>query len=582
MPEPTLLSTANIGTTEGLIPTLGAGGKLASSLLPSIALTETLSVANAAARLALTSTQAQGKIVIEADTGKSYGLVTAGNPATSGDWLQLGDKDIAAADITDSTAAGRALLMAADAAAQIAALGAETPAGADAKIAAAAITGPWFDDADAEVAGVPVGRVYKQPAGAIAWRQSADFSPLSLSPCFWIDASALDLADGANVSSVADLSGNSRTATASGTAPTFEAAGPSGMPWILSPGRTLQTASFPQFPSKRGAWFIVYVPTGTVAQTALLGTLGGTAPTWLAYNNDDFANRYFYSSAFGTSPARLQGDQAGEVVIRGVRRTSDTDFEWYRGGSRQWAFTLADHQPADNPLKIGQAFSGRIGEVIGFDTELTEDQFRKVAAYLTKKWGGERPLNLSFEGDSQTYGANFATANDELTYPAQTYALLADYRAAFTNHGVSSSKWVELEGRAATVDASRNPRARNTLIVWCGTNETSTDDAPASIAAATSYLADRKAAGWDDILVLTAMSRADQVNETWRTAYNTGLINLCNSAGYVLVDIAANEFLGYFNAHLDTDYFQVDGIHINTTGAGVVAGLVATALNNLD
>jgi len=137
MPEPTLLSTANIGTTEGLIPTLGAGGKLASSLLPSIALTETLSVANAAARLALATAEAQGKIVIEADTGKSYGLVTAGNPATSGDWLQLGDRDTTAADITDSTAAGRALLLAANAAAQIEALGAETPAGAQSKADAA-------------------------------------------------------------------------------------------------------------------------------------------------------------------------------------------------------------------------------------------------------------------------------------------------------------------------------------------------------------------------------------------------------------------------------------------------------------
>jgi hypothetical protein len=85
MPEPTLLSTANVGTTEGLIPALGAGGKLASSLLPSIALTETLS----------------------------------------------------AADISDSTAAGRTLLTAANAATQMAALGAETPAGAAAQINAA-------------------------------------------------------------------------------------------------------------------------------------------------------------------------------------------------------------------------------------------------------------------------------------------------------------------------------------------------------------------------------------------------------------------------------------------------------------
>jgi hypothetical protein len=48
--------------------------------------------------------------------------------------------DITAADITDSTAAGRALLLAANAAAQIEVLGAETPAGAAAKIAAAELT----------------------------------------------------------------------------------------------------------------------------------------------------------------------------------------------------------------------------------------------------------------------------------------------------------------------------------------------------------------------------------------------------------------------------------------------------------
>jgi hypothetical protein len=94
----------DVGTTEGTIPVLGAGGKLPSSMLPALALTETLSVANAAARLALTAGQAQGKIVVEADTGRSYGLVAGGNPATSGDWIQVGDRDITSADITDATA----------------------------------------------------------------------------------------------------------------------------------------------------------------------------------------------------------------------------------------------------------------------------------------------------------------------------------------------------------------------------------------------------------------------------------------------------------------------------------------------
>lgn len=200
MPEPTLLSTANIGTTEGLIPALGAGGKLASSLLPSIALTETLSVANAAARLALTSAQAQGKIVIESNTGKSYGLVTAGNPATSGDWLQLGDRDTTAADITDSTAAGRALLTAANAAAQIAALGAETPAGAAAQIDAAPTlrsTIGFYDDFSRYANGYEIGHMVTTPLinDGLTYRQSFNGdTPGSM----YIEAGALRCPVGSN------------------------------------------------------------------------------------------------------------------------------------------------------------------------------------------------------------------------------------------------------------------------------------------------------------------------------------------------------------------------------------------------
>lgn len=87
-------ATVNTGTTSGTIPLIGAGDKLSASLLPSIAITESVSVANTAARLALTSAQAAGKAVVEANTGNSYMLVTGGVPATSGDWLQVGDRDV--------------------------------------------------------------------------------------------------------------------------------------------------------------------------------------------------------------------------------------------------------------------------------------------------------------------------------------------------------------------------------------------------------------------------------------------------------------------------------------------------------
>jgi hypothetical protein len=106
------------GTTEGTIPTLSSGGKIAKGLLPSIAISETLAVANAASRLALSLSDAQGKIVVQTDNGKSYGLILNGVPANANDWLQLGDNSVVASDITDSTSDGRTLLTAANKAAQ--------------------------------------------------------------------------------------------------------------------------------------------------------------------------------------------------------------------------------------------------------------------------------------------------------------------------------------------------------------------------------------------------------------------------------------------------------------------------------
>lgn len=58
-------------------------------------------VTNAAARLALSLEAAQGFAVVDADTGKTWMLVEGGTPSVSGDWLQLGDRDITAADIID-------------------------------------------------------------------------------------------------------------------------------------------------------------------------------------------------------------------------------------------------------------------------------------------------------------------------------------------------------------------------------------------------------------------------------------------------------------------------------------------------
>ena len=79
-------ASKNTGTAEGNIPILGANGKLADSVIPAVAITETFVVANQAAMLEL-SAQA-GDVAIRTDVNRSYILQTT--PASTLDnWKEL-------------------------------------------------------------------------------------------------------------------------------------------------------------------------------------------------------------------------------------------------------------------------------------------------------------------------------------------------------------------------------------------------------------------------------------------------------------------------------------------------------------
>lgn len=76
----------NVGTASGNVPVLDADGKLAASVIPSVAITDTFVVASQAAMLALTA-QA-GDIAIRSDLSKTFILQT--EPAsTLGNWKEL-------------------------------------------------------------------------------------------------------------------------------------------------------------------------------------------------------------------------------------------------------------------------------------------------------------------------------------------------------------------------------------------------------------------------------------------------------------------------------------------------------------
>lgn len=79
-------ATANTGTASGNVPILDASGKLSTSVLPGLAISETFVVASQTAMLALNAQK--GDVVVRTDLKKSY--ILAGNsPSTMSNWQEL-------------------------------------------------------------------------------------------------------------------------------------------------------------------------------------------------------------------------------------------------------------------------------------------------------------------------------------------------------------------------------------------------------------------------------------------------------------------------------------------------------------
>lgn len=93
----------NTGTGNGNIPVLDSNGQLATSVIPSIALTSIQVVADQAERLALSNVQ-PGDSAKQTDNGITY-LLSATPASTDSNWIPIGDTTIVASDIVAGTIA---------------------------------------------------------------------------------------------------------------------------------------------------------------------------------------------------------------------------------------------------------------------------------------------------------------------------------------------------------------------------------------------------------------------------------------------------------------------------------------------
>lgn len=273
-----------------------------------------------------------------------------------------------------------------------------------------------------------------------------------------------------------------------------------------------------------------------------------------------------------------------------IRQDSNTNCSVFRGGSKVSDIALSDLQTDSNPLKIGQALVGRIGEVFGYDTALTDSQCFAALAYLSRKWGasGKVPVNMTFEGDSQTYGSGLGSNTnlrivEDSTWPHKLITEIgAPQHVTYHNLAVGGSRWQELAARAAETDERLNPRAINVLFAWAGTNDAYLNNATATHAEQQAYCLARKAAGWDIVVVGTAMDRIDQDPAGWRSSYNTLTRNNWSTYADGLIDVGGHPILGADEAYNNATYFnQTDKVHLNAAGWQIVAEMAADVISPL-
>lgn len=178
-------------------------------------------------------------------------------------------------------------------------------------------------------------------------------------------------------------------------------------------------------------------------------------------------------------------------------------------------------------------------------------------------------------GDSLTNGLRGTALHD---YPAVLKATLGAGYDVMT-FGVTGKRLDDILTDAAMVDASlSSERTTQICVLWAGGNDIDGGVAAATVYGnLTTFVTGRLTAGWDHVVVLTALDRAqyDEAQRTQWGIFNTSIKNGAETGGYTVVDVAGNANLDDFT---DTTYFDADQVHLTDAGYAVVAGMVATAV----
>lgn len=234
--------------------------------------------------------------------------------------------------------------------------------------------------------------------------------------------------------------------------------------------------------------------------------------------------------------------------------------------------TVPTALPSNNGIRIGNSagssapWTGKLREVVVLTGVLSAGDRADLVAYFQRRHAQGTRKGVVCVGDSLTAGLGGTPYPDQL----QT-SLGTDYQVS--NMGIQGvhldTEWVANRALVAYPTASHTLDAEVVLI---GRNDLAASSRTALQMEAdfTTYWAARRAAGYRIVACTVYASTFSAPQETERAALNTWM-RTQSSAWDVLVDLAADARLA---DNTDLTYFGVDQVHLNSTGYGVVAGLV--------
>ena len=213
----------------------------------------------------------------------------------------------------------------------------------------------------------------------------------------WLDASTLNLANGAAVTSLTDLGTSRNNAVVSGGAPTFTPAGLNGLGTIHFDGAqalvTQRNLGITGGASR--SMFVVMRRNGS----STTGTLAVQTGNDVGEQAWGLSSQHNWFGTYVAAPGSAEGSPRAAGVFElydsihqnGVPSGGGTNYIYANGSLIGTGSNMPDINTVSAPLAIGvgpicASASGDFAELLVYNSYLNETQRRQVEAYLTAKW----------------------------------------------------------------------------------------------------------------------------------------------------------------------------------------------------